>query len=75
MGPDQGRAAHRLRSLAAMGIGALILQEIADFAVGIGLRGITPGEQLANLATPAGLIYVAALLAFAAMPTLANRNR
>ncbi len=64
-----------LRSLASMGIGALILQQIADFAVGIGLRGNTPGEQLANLATPAGLIYAAALLAFAATPALANRNR
>ena len=62
-----------LGSLAAMGIGALVLQQIADFAVGIGLRGLVPSEQLAFLVTPAGLIYVASLVAFAAMPALVNR--
>ncbi len=64
-----------LGSFASMGIVALILQQIADFAVGIGLRGIAPAEQLTYLATPAGLIYGAALLAFAAMPALVNRDR
>ena len=37
-----------LASLALMGGGALVLQQIADFAVGIGLRGISPSEQLAQ---------------------------
>lgn len=64
-----------LKSLAAMGAGALVLQQFADFAVGIALRGVTPIEQLANFKTPAGLIYAAALLAFAAMPALVNRDR
>lgn len=59
-------------SLAAIGIGALIMQQIADFAVGIGLRGITPAAQLAYLLTPPGLVYCAALVAFAAMPVLLN---
>ena len=59
-----------LGSLASMGIIALILQQIADFTVGMSLRAIPATEQLAYLMTPAGLIYGAALLAFAAMPTL-----
>ena len=55
-------------SLAEMGIVALLFQQLADFAVGIVLRGSTPCQQFARLATPAGLIYVALLIAFAAMP-------
>ena len=62
-------------SLAIMGVGALLLQQFADFAVGAVLRGITPAQQLAHLSTPAGLIYVALLLAFVAMPVLANWPR
>jgi hypothetical protein len=38
-------------SLAAIGVGALILQQIADFAVGTALRGLTPAEQLQNFRT------------------------
>jgi hypothetical protein len=41
---------------------------VFDFAVGTGLRGMTAAEQFAYLRTPAGLIYVAALVAFAALP-------
>lgn len=59
-------------SLAEMGIVTLFLQQLADLAVGIVLRGSTPCQQFAHLATPAGLIYVALLIAFAAMPVLAN---
>ena len=59
-----------VRSRAAMGAGALVLQQMADIAVGIGLRGITPLEQIAHFTTPAGMIYAASLLAFAAMPAL-----
>jgi hypothetical protein len=60
-------------SLAAMGAGALVLQQLADFALGTFLRGITPAQQLAHLAIPAGLIYVALLIAFMAMPIVVNR--
>jgi hypothetical protein len=56
-----------------MGIAALVLQQIADFIVAIGIRGIGPAEQLAHFLTPAGLVYLTLLLAFAAMPALANR--
>jgi hypothetical protein len=59
-------------SLAAMGVGALVLQQFADLAVGTFLRGMTPAQQFAHLTTPAGLIYVALLIAFVAIPALAN---
>jgi hypothetical protein len=61
--------------LAVMGVGALLLQQFADFAVGAALRGIAPGQQLARLSTPAGLTYVALLVALVAMPVLANWPR
>jgi len=64
-----------LGSLAAMGAGALVLQQIADFAVGIALRGMTASEIVANFVTPAGAVYAASLLAFAAMPAVVNRDR
>jgi hypothetical protein len=57
-----------LTSLAAMGIGALFLQQLADFAVGSFLRGITPAQQIAHFARAAGLIYVALLFTFVCMP-------
>jgi hypothetical protein len=60
---------------AAMGFGALLLQQAADFALGSVLRGLPPAEQLAHFATPAGLIYAALVIAFAAMPVVANWNR
>lgn len=62
-------------SLVRMGLGALILQQIADFAVGSIFRGITPLQQIARLSKPAGLIYLTLVITFAAMPVLANRPR
>jgi hypothetical protein len=61
-------------SLALMGLGALILQQLADVSVGVGLRGITFVAQLAHFGTAAGLIYAALLLVFAVMPVLINRR-
>ena len=61
-----------IRSLAGMGLAALFLQQLADFAVGSFLRGLTPAQQIAHLARPAGLVYVLLLIMFAAMPILAN---
>jgi hypothetical protein len=72
--PRSTRLDKGLASLVLMGLGALLLQQIADFAVGIGLRGLSAPEQLANFATPQGFIYAALLLAFAAMPALLNRR-
>jgi hypothetical protein len=60
---------------AAMGGEALVLQVIADGVVGSGLRDLTPADQVAYFLTPAGAIYGAALLAFAAMPALVKRDR
>jgi hypothetical protein len=68
-------AAHLRRdfsSLAVIGLGALALQQVADLAVGVGLRGLSPADQLAQFGTPAGSIYAGALVAFAAMPVLIN---
>jgi hypothetical protein len=61
--------------LAAMGIGALIVQQIADFAVAIGLRSMSVSEQLASVANPDGLIYLALVVVFAAMPVLVHLRR
>ena len=63
-----------VKSLAAVGLIALLFQQIADLAVGIGLRDMSPLDQLRSLATPAGMIYAASLAAFAAMPLLLNRK-
>jgi hypothetical protein len=46
-------------SLVAMGIGALALQQIADFAVGVILRGLSPGAQLAIFKTPVSFTRIA----------------
>jgi hypothetical protein len=72
--PRVSRLEKNPASLALMGLGALLLQQLADFAVGIGLRGLSASEQLAHFATPQGLIYAALLIAFVAMPSLANRH-
>ena len=59
-------------ALVVMGLGALVLQQIADIAVGIGLRGISATEYLAHFSTVPGLIYLALLVVFAMMPLLCN---
>ncbi len=55
------------------GLGALALQQAAEFILGSTLRGLSAGEQLAKFSTPEGLIYLALLVIFASMPLLANR--
>ena len=66
--PKMLSLATNITSLAAMGVGALFLQQLADFAVGSFLRGITPAQQIAHFARAAGLIYVALLFTFVCMP-------
>lgn len=51
-----------------IGVIALAMQQIADLAVGFGLRGMTLADQLAYFATPAGMIYAATLAIFALVP-------
>jgi hypothetical protein len=55
-------------ALVLMGMGALVLQQLADLVVGIGLRGNSPAEQLSQFTRPEGRIYALLLLAFAFMP-------
>jgi hypothetical protein len=66
---------NRSGSLAAMGAGALLLLQISDITLGLLLRGRAPSQLLHYFATPAGQIYGALLIAFAAMPVLVNRRR
>ena len=72
MAPKVLRLRTNITSLAAMGVGALFLQQLADFAVGSVLRGITPAQQISHFARPAGLIYTTLVIIFAVMPILAN---
>ena len=62
-------------SLLAMGILALVLQQVADLAVGFGLRGMTVDSQLHYFATPPGWIYAFCLVVFALMPVIAYWRR
>jgi hypothetical protein len=61
-------------SYVSVGLIALLFQQIADLAVGFGLRGMTLNEQLKLFSTPPGYIYAFTLLAFAAAPVLARRR-
>ena len=60
-------------SYLCIGFAALLLQQIADLAVGFGFRGMTLAEQTAYFATPAGLIYILTLIAFALIPLIRSR--
>jgi len=62
-------------SFLAMGILALVLQQVADLAVGFGLRGMTFDSQLRYFETPPGLIYAFCLVVFALMPLIAHWRR
>ena len=59
------------KTLVLIGVGSLVLLQIADFSIGW-LRGITPKEQLVRLLTGQGNIYAALLALFAIMPWAAN---
>jgi len=59
-------------SLAGMGLGAVVFLQFADFSLGNLLRGMTLQQQFVRLTKPAGLIYIAIVAVFAAMPVLAN---
>ena len=61
-------------SYAAVGVLALALQQLADLAVGFGLRGMTLSDQLAFFATPAGYVYAVNLIIFTAAPSFARRR-
>jgi hypothetical protein len=71
--PRAARVALDAGSMLLVGIVALIMQQLAEFAVGAVLRGLSVSEQLAQLSTPQGVIYVLLLIIFAAMPFLVSR--
>ncbi|MEQ1618634.1 MAG: hypothetical protein ABL883_09865, partial [Terricaulis sp.] len=56
--------------LLAVGLIALVLQQMADLSLGLGLRNVTLADQLRYFDTPPGYIYGACLLLFALMPLL-----
>jgi hypothetical protein len=63
--------------LAFLGVGvlALIFQQIADLAVGFGLRGMNLADQWAYFASPPGAIYAAILIIFALMPAITRLRK
>lgn len=60
------------KTLVLIGVGSLVLLQIADFTIGFWLRGITPTEQFVQLLTGQGNIYAALLALFAIMPWAGN---
>lgn len=65
-------APRQISSMALVGVVALTFQQIADLAVGFGLRGMTLAQQIDYFATPPGMIYAFCLVVFALMPALVN---
>ena len=61
-------------ALLSIGFVALALQQVADFVVGLTLRGLAPSEQVGRLATAEGTVYAILLVLFAIMPLLTNRG-
>jgi hypothetical protein len=70
--PRVARLEPRASALLAVGMVALVIQQIADLTVGLTLRGISIAGQLARFATPEGAIYAVLLILFAIMPALRN---
>ncbi len=62
---------------AYLGVGllALLVQQIADLAVGFGLRGMTLADQLAYFGSPPGVVYGVSLVVFALMPLIGMLSR
>ena len=60
------------KALVLIGLGSLVLLQIADFTIGFWLRGISPKEQFVQLLTGQGNIYVVLLALFAIMPWASN---
>jgi hypothetical protein len=71
LGTARPEHAARFKNACLIGIGSLVLLQIADFTVGFWLRGVSPREQFVQLLTGQGNIYVVLLVLFA-MPWAAN---
>jgi hypothetical protein len=57
-------------ALFMVGVIGLLLVQVAEFGVGLGLRGISVQDQLAYLKTTAGQIYLFLLAIFVLMPLI-----
>jgi hypothetical protein len=55
------------------GLGALIMQQIADVIVGATVRGFSVQEQFVKFATAEGVAYAVLLILFVLMPVLATK--
>lgn len=64
-----------LPDLLVMGCSAAALVLLADFAIGLPLRGITMADQFNYLATPAGRLYLGLVALFALAPVILARHR
>jgi hypothetical protein len=63
-----------LPNLLVMGCSAAVLVLLADFAIGVPLRGIAMADQLNYLATPAGGFYLLLVALFALAPAVLARR-
>jgi hypothetical protein len=61
--------------LLAIGLIGLLLQQGADIAFGVLLRGITVVDHFAQFATAPGMVYATLLAVFLFMPWLFGRRR
>lgn len=61
--------------LLVMGGSAAVLVLLADFAIGLPLRGITMADEFNYLVTPAGRLYLVLVAIFALAPVVLARNR
>lgn len=58
-----------------IGFGALLLVLIADFGVGVWLRGMRPVEVITSRDAVSGSVYYGMLLLFALMPWILGRSK
>jgi hypothetical protein len=64
-----------LPDLLVMGCSAAVLVLLADFAIGLPLRGIAMADQFNYLVTPAGRLYLVLVALFALAPAVIARRR
>jgi hypothetical protein len=64
-----------LSDLLVMGCSAAVLVLLADFAIGLPLRGIAMADQFNYLVTPAGHFYLVLVAIFALAPVVIARHR
>lgn len=68
LAPRLSKMTGRWLSYVTVGLLALAFQQVADLAVGFGLRGMTLNEQLSYFNTVPGYIYLANLAVFTVAP-------